>query len=284
MKKTILLFVTTVLIFTNANAQKINPAIAKKVMPRTNPVLPGINSPSVQTIKYSVWKSLIDAGMRTASFHFNNYDAAGVNHGDGFQFYKPNDIRLRIPLMGLDSVMDYKPLRYEPFTVYFKDINTNKVQVDVKTGKISFYVGFESNDIEIATNCVDNIICGGTGNPNFHINNLSFTIEMEPFAENGKIKYRNATAKVTANAGHDGFNFLITQLEPFALAMNGPLVDLASNKITEMLNDEKTKKQISDKLYEGIVARRVLFGFTTETPYFNSFFVDASGNLIYSIR
>jgi hypothetical protein len=284
MKKTILLLAATIITFTNANAQTINPAIAKKVIPRTNSVIPGVNSPAVQTIKYSAWKSIIDAGMRTASFHFNNYDAAGVNHGDGFQFYKPNDIRLRIPLMGLDSVMEYKPLRYNPFTVYFKDINTNKVQVDAKAGKISFYVGFESNDIEIATNCVDNIICGGTGNPNFHINNLSFTIEMEPFAENGKIKYRNATGKVTANAGHDGFNFLITPLDPFAAAMNGPLVNEVSNKITEMLNNENTKNQISEKLYQGIVARRALFGFTTETPYFNSFYIDASGNLIYSIR
>jgi hypothetical protein len=284
MKKTILLLAATLLTFTNANAQKINPAVAKKVITSTRSVLPGINNPAVKTINYSFWKPLINNLIRTASLHFNNYDAAGINHGDGFQYYKPNDIKLRIPSMEIDSTFDYKPLRYNPFTVYFKDINTNKVQVDAKAGKISFFVSFESNDIEIATNCVDNFICGGTGNPNFHINNLSFTIEMEPFAENGKINYRNATAKVTANAGHDGFNFLITQLEPFALAMNGPLVDLASNKITEMLNDEKTKKKISDALYNGFVARRALLGFTTTTPYFNSFYIDASGNLIYSIR
>ncbi len=283
MKKSIFILFS-IFFFLNANAQILNPAVAKKVIPRTKPVLPGINSPEVKTIRYTVWKSIINAGMRTASFHFNNYDAAGINHGDGFQFYKKDDVRLRIPLMGLDSVMDYKPLRYEPFTVYFKDINTNKVQIDAKAGKISFYVSFESNDIEIATNCVDNFICGGTGNPNFHINNLSFTIEMEPYAENGRIKYRNATGIVTANAGHDGFNFLITPLDPFALAMNGPLVNEASNKITEMLNDEKTKQQISDALYQGIVSRRVLFGFTTTTPYFNSFYIDATGNLIYSIR
>jgi hypothetical protein len=264
-------------------AQKINPSIAKQI-PTTRAVLPGINSPAVQTIKYSVWKTLIDVGMKRATLHFNNFDAAGINRGDGLQFYKPNDIKLRIPFMGIDSTFDYKPLRYNPFTVYFKDINTNKVLVDAKAGKISFYFGFESNDIEIATNCVDNIICGGTGNPNFHINDLSFTIEMEPFAENGKIKYRNATGKVTANAGHDGFNFLITPLDPFAAAMNGPLVNEASNKITELLNDENTKNQISEKLYEGIVAKRALFGFTSETPYFNSFYIDATGNLVYSIR
>lgn len=284
MKKLIISLAVTILTVTNANAQVYNPAIVKKVMPRTNSVIAGINSPAVQTIKYSVWKSLINLAMRTASFRFNNYDAAGINRGDGLQFYKENDVRLRIPIMGLDSVMNYKPLRFDPFTVYFKDINTNKVLVDAKTGKISFYVGFESNDIEIATNCVSNIICGGTGNPNFHINNLSFTIEMEPYAENGKIKYRNATGKVTANAGHDGFNFLITPLDPLAAAMNSPLVDEASNKITEMLNDENIKNQISEALYQGIVASRALFKFTTETPYFNSFYIDPSGNLMYSIR
>lgn len=268
----------------NSTAQIVNPSVAKKIIPKTNPILPGINSPAVKTIRYSLWKTILNASIRTATFHFNNFDPAGVNQGDGLQFYKKDDVRLRIPAMGLDSVFDYKPLRYNPFTVYFKDLNTNKAQVDAKTGKISFYVSFESNDIEIATNCVDNIICGGTGNPNFHINNLSFTIEMEPYAENGKIKYRNATGIVTANAGHDGFNFLITPLDPLAAALNGPLVNEASNKITELLNDEKTKQQISDALYDGIVARRSLFGFTTTTPYFNSFYIDTTGNLIYSIR
>lgn len=38
------------------------------------------------------------------------------------------------------------------------------------------------------------------------------------------------------------------------------------------------------KSMEGIVSRRALFGFTTTTPYFNSFYIDAAGNLIYSIR
>lgn len=282
--KTIIFSIFIMCIFTiQSHSQVYNPGTGTKIIPRN--IDPAIVQ-QLKTIKqpYTKWKPLVDLGLRGAFFRFNNFDAAGLNRGDSFQFYREKDIRLRIPLMGIDSLFDYKPLRYNPFTVYFKDIKTNKIIVDAKNSKLNFYVSFESDDIEIATNCVDNIICGGTGNPNFHINNLSFSVEMEPFAENGKIRYRNAVGKVVANAGHDGFNFLITPLDPLALALNGPLMDLASTEITNFLNNPETINDFSQKIYEGIVAKRALFGFATETPYFTSFFIDTAGNLIYNIR
>lgn len=283
MKKSILFLLLLSIITLQLQAQVYNANSSKLVLPKTiNPAI----AQQLKTISqpYNRWKPLVDIGLRGAFFRFNNYDAAGINRGDGFQFYKEKDIQLRIPLMDVNKIFEYKPLRYNPFTVYFKDIKTNKILVDAKAGKINFYVSFESNDIEIATNCVDNIICGGTGNPNFQINNLSFTVEMEPFAENGKIRYRNAVGKVVANAGHDGFNFLITPLDPLATALNGPLIDLASTEITNFLNNENTVNDFSQKIYDGIVAKRALLGFTTTTPYFNSFYIDASGNLVYNIQ
>lgn len=113
---------------------------------------------------------------------------------------------------------------------------------------------------------------------------MRLNIELEPYAENGKIRYRNASGKISANAGHDGFNFIFTQLEPFTRAMNGPLFDLFSGKITEYLNSDKTINDLSDQLISGILANRAILGITSENVYFTQFYVDNDGNIMYNVR
>lgn len=145
-------------------------------------------------------------------------------------------------------------------------------------------MSFEKEDVEISINCVRNLACGGIGNPQFHVDDLRLNIELEPYAVDGKIKYRNASGKIYANAGHDGINFLLTPLEPLTRALNGPLLELFSGKITEYLNSQETIDKISEQLMTGIIANRTLLGITSENVYFTQFYVDNSGNIMYNFR
>lgn len=260
------------------NSAIINPV--KKIDPNIIPVL------ARKSINYNIWSTFLKATLRNSFLSVNNYDPTGSNPEKNFQFYKKDDVRLKLGRapMGIDTTFDMKPLRFEPFTVYFKSIKTNKILLDAKNRKLQLNVGFEKDDVEIVTNCVDNFFCGGFGNPNFQIDDLSIFIELEPFAKDGKISYRNAVAKVSANAGHDGFNFLITPLDPMVRAFNGPIFDELSNRVTQYLNSEKTVGDISEKLNQGVSNLHGVLGITSATPYFSFFEVDEAGNINYLLR
>lgn len=239
-----------------------------------------------KSIKYNLWSTFLKATLRNSFLSVNNYDPTGSNPEKNFQYYKKDDVRLRLgrPPMGIDSTFDMKPLRFDPFTVYFKSIKTNKILLDAKNRKLQLNVGFEKDDVEIATNCVDNFFCGGFGNPNFQIDDLSIFIELEPFAKDGKITYKNAVAKISANAGHDGFNFLITPLDPLARAFNGPIFDELSNKVRDYLNSDQVVADISEKLNQGVSNLHLALGIPSATPYFEFFEVDDAGNINYIVR
>lgn len=260
---------------------KLNPATTKvvagnKIDPKLFP----------KSIKYNIWSTLLNITLRNSFLSINNYDPTGSFPDKNLKYYKKNDVRLKLGRapMGIDSTFDMKPLRFEPFTVYFKSIKTNKIMVDAKNKKLQLNVSFEKDDVEIVTNCVDNLICGGTGNPNFQIDDLSIFIELEPFAKDGKISYQNAVAKISASAGHDGFNFLITPLDPLARAMNGPIFNELSNKVTEYLNKPEVIIEISDKLNQGVSNIHGVLGIASATPYFDFFAVDDTGNINYLVH
>ncbi|MCI3936998.1 hypothetical protein MQX03_07290 [Chryseobacterium aahli] len=275
--KKLLLLILSLFISQTAYSQVVNPNVAKKITEK-----PKLNF--IKKIDRRLWVTLINATLRQSYFRINNFDPAGTDASGNFQFYKPEDTKLRLGRTGVETIFKLEPLRYEPLTVYFKNINSNKAEVNTKDGKIQFLVSFEKEDVEISVNCVRNLACGGLGNPQFHVDDLRLNIELEPYAENGKIRYRNANCKISANAGHDGFNFIFTQLEPFTRAMNGPLFDLFSGKITEYLNSPETINDISDQLMSGILANRALLGITGETVYFTQFYVDNDGNIMYNVR
>lgn len=239
-----------------------------------------------KSIKYNIWSTLLNATLRNSFLSVNNYDPSGSYPDKNLKYFKKNDVRLKLGRapMGIDSTFNMNPLRFEPFTVYFKSIRTNKILLDAKSRKIQLNVSFEKDDVEIVTNCVDNFICGGTGNPNFQIDDLSIFIELEPFAQNGKISYKNAVAKVSASAGHDGFNFLITPLDPLARMMNGPIFTELSNKVTEYLNKPETILEISDKLSTGVSNLHSILGIASPNPYFEVFSIDEAGNINYIVR
>jgi hypothetical protein len=282
MKKLITILLTVYAIIASAQIKQttaiLNPTkiIGTKIDPKIFP----------KSIKYSLWSTFLKATLRSSFLSVNNYDPTGSNPDKNFKYYKKDDIHLRLgrPPMGIDSTFDMVPLRFEPFTVYFKSIKTNKILLDAKNRKLQLNVSFEKDDVEIATNCVDNLFCGGFGNPNFQIDDLSIFIDLEPFAKDGKISYKNASAKVSANAGHDGFNFLITPLDPLARAFNGPIFDELSKKVTDYLNSEKVVADISEKLNQGVSNLHVVLGIPSANPYFDFFEVDDSGNINYIVR
>ena len=277
MKKIVLLILVLFLGQFSQAQIVLNPNVAKKIIDK-----PKVNY--LKKIDRGLWVTLLNATLRQSYLKINNFDAAGTDASGNFQFYKPDDVKMRLGRNGVETIFKLEPLRFEPLTVYFKNINTNRALVEAKNGKIQISVGFEKEDVEISVNCVRNIVCGGIGNPQFQVDDLSLNIEIEPYAENGKIKYRNAVGKISANAGHDGFNFIFTQLEPLTRAMNGPLFDLFSGKITEYLNTPETINDISNKLMEGITTNRALLGIPNVEVYFTQFYIDNEGNLMYNVR
>lgn len=277
--KTLKLLVFGLLISQLSFGQITNPNVLKKVGE-----LPKINY--LKKINKAVWIGLLNNTLRNSYLKINNYDPAGTDAGGNFQYYKKDDVKLRLgrPPLGVEQVFTLEPLRYEPLTVYFKNINSNRTNIDAKNKKIQFFVSFEKEDVEITVDCVRNLVCGGLGKPQFQVDDLSFNIEIEPYAENGKIRYRNAKARVSANAGHDGFNFIFSQLEPFTRAMNGPLFDLFSNEITNYLNQDSTIDLISEKLMAGFVTNGSFLGVNSGNVFFTQFYVDEDGNLMYNIK
>jgi len=235
-------------------------------------------------IPHNIWKALLNATLSTSIVHINNYTPQKnqFRSQEDSQYYKPNDLIMRIGRMGEIESFTFPVLRANPYSVYFQDINANRYEVDANNRKITLRVLFESNGTEMFANCIKNIIC--TGDPSFHIDNLVFFLELEPYAHNGRIRYRNAKAKLSANFNQVGFNAIYGPLAAFVNELRGPLMELFSKEISNYFNNEANMINITDRLYQGIVQQGASFGITNANPYFNAFYLDANNNLKFSLR
>lgn len=264
-------------------AQIKNPNILLEV-PKNIQVNPNVFAQ--KKISKAVWTTLLNTTLKNSFLNINNYDASGKDASGNFQFYKIDDMKLRLGRspFGIENTYTIEPIWLEPLTVYFKNINSNSAMVDSKNKKIQFVVHFENDDAEIIVDCVRNLSCSSLGKPQLQVNGLVINIEIEPYAENGKVKYKNLFATISAKSGRDGFNFILPQLEPLSRAMNGELFALLSFKMISYLNQEPVIDEISEKIMAGISRNKSLLGISKDSVYFNEFFVDAEGNIIYSLR
>lgn len=235
-------------------------------------------------INYNLWKTVLNASVSGSYIHINNYTPQKNQYRsqEDSQYYKPNDIKMRIGRMGNLDSFTLSVLRLNPYSIYFQDINANRYNIDAANRKVLIKVNFESNGTEIFANCIKNIIC--TGDPSFHVDNLEFNLEIEPFAIDGRIRYRNAKATLSANFSHEGFNAIYGVLAPLANELRGPIFDKFSQEVTKYFNDSKVMTDITDRIYQGIVDQAASFGIHNTNPYFTAFYIDADKNLKFGIR
>lgn len=272
------------LFLSQLSSAQINPNILIKV-PEKIHVDP--NAFTQRKITKAVWTTLLNNTLKNSFLKVNNYDASGKGGIGNFQFFKKDDMKLRLgrPSVGFENTSTLDPIRLEPLTVYFKNINSKSATVDSKSRKITFVVSFENDDAELIVDCVGNLSCGNNfGRKELQVNGLNINIEIELYAENGKVKYKNLFALISSKVGNGGFDFILPQLEPVTIAMNGPLFALLSYQIISYLNQDPVVDEISEKLMAGILLNKGLLGITKDNVYFNEFFVDEEGNINYSLR
>lgn len=242
------------------------------------------NTPRYTNLPYNTWKNLMNTLIsRTSYFKINNYTPTDFQYDrrNAYRYYKPNDVKYRIGGAGsTEQTMDLFPQRVDPFTVYFKNMNGRIQEIAAENGKLKIVLVFESDDVEAPCNCVENIVCGGTGNPNFHINNLKCVVWAEPYAEGGQLKVRNIDLKLAGNLDHEGFNFTVAHLQPFIYAFNGPIFDFASNEFKKVLNRPENLAAFNQNINAGLAGT----GFFGTAPHLYRFKIESNGNLNYVYR
>ncbi len=231
-----------------------------------------------------LWLSVFSLyiGRDNSYFKLNNFTEKTTSDNT-FKYYKPNDTQVKFGSgrNQFSKQFDIQPLRFEPLTVYVKNIEGAVDRLEVEGNRLKVIVNFESDDIEIATNCIDNLGCGALGNPNFHLDNMSLILFVEPYAENGQIKLRNFESRLTGNLSPDGVNFIVDHIRPFLEFGNSTIFNLFSNGINRFLNDPNNISQWNNAINTA-VGSGVLLG--VSNPYFTSIRIDEYGNLVYSLR
>lgn len=236
------------------------------------------------TLAVGVWTGLMRSLIvRNSFFNINNYtpQAFQFDRDNTFKYRHPDNVVYKIGGENApEQTYDLRPFRADPFTIYVKNLNGRIASIGAEGGRLKIVLTFESDDIELALNCISNGICTGTGDPNFHVNNLRCEAWAEPYAEGGQVKIRNIRTRVTGTIDHAGFNFTAAALQPLLTLFNGPLFELLSSGFSDELNKQETLNAFNTSLNQGL-ATSGLFGIT---PYIYSFNMDNSGNLTYNYR
>lgn len=158
-----------------------------------------VNKPC-RTIPPDGWLSQLTALLSTASLRLNNFtpnrnefDSRGER-----AFFKPNDSFFRIAMNGsqfrLPINIDVAEAGPENrCKVYINDWNTRSVNLRPNRGALLLTLDFESEGIEIVTDCYNNFCCSnsfcpGDGCPDFDLNG-SVDVSLRLRISNGRLTY-----------------------------------------------------------------------------------------------
>lgn len=206
------------------------------------------------SIASGLWTSAFSVALQGVDIRINNFTPTDFEftNDNTYRWQKENDSHFKMESAGMapyERVFNLKPFRKEPMTIYIHDLNLSRSRVSHQNGKIKVSFIFETNGTEVRTNCIDNFICGGVGNPNFNIDNPVIDVLFEPIVSSGQLTYQNAEVDFRGQLNHEGFNMGVEILQAIAnmlnFDVNGEVSRQANTHFSNYLNDAGIKRTIT---------------------------------------
>jgi hypothetical protein len=222
-------------------------------------------------IKYSQWQPLLNFLLSSLEIRINNFTPKDFEftRDNTYRWQKPDDCLFKIGFgaNAYSETFNLAPMRQEPFTIYVNALNKDRGVVSHENGKIKLRITFEQADTEIRTNCIDNFMCGGTGNPNFNIVNPAIEILIKPVIANGQLSYSDGEVRLFGDFNHDGFNLVAGPLTEVAnwFGVSGLIRTRGAQFMTNYLNRADIKATLTTHLNSNL-ARAASYGFSLPAP------------------
>jgi len=260
-------------------------------------MVPGAAPASVcTTVPGATWFNPLRTGLSTAAVRVNNYTPTihQFNPTGERAFLRPNDCFFSVNMGGtpfrlpfnLDMVAGGPDNRCK---AYINDWNSNRVAVSTSNGKVLVRIDFESNGIELITNCYnngcceDNPFCPGAGCPDYELNHAWIEMRLQPILSGGRLIY---TSEVLFNVdvrelGNDPCtNNFWAFLCDWGII---PRVGDRQNRIRQAI-ESNLKAQLDNALLrvaiEGTLNNAISSG-GVDISRCSSVAMDASGNLVF---
>ena len=202
-------------------------------------------------IPKTVFANVLSSKLRGTTGRINTY---GPRHGDSW--FLENDSWIKFPdAIRRERIVfsQLNEIRILPRRYYYNDINLQNITARASNQYLRLTVNWESDGPEARGECVDDVGCM-FGTPTVQLDNFKITIDLRPFAAEGRLTYDIFDIQVGFgyNYGADCgiLSALCTEI------FKDPLMNAFFNSrfmLAQVLQTDETRNEISTALTNGLL-------------------------------